>query len=414
MADSSVPPQPGPSFLPPRKKLNPVLRVLVSLRLTIVLLGFSMALVFFGTLDQVHDGIWLTMERYFRSFFVLWTYPIQWPLGEYLYRFVGIPLPGGYLLGGLLFVNLLAAHIYRFKFSWKKFGIELIHAGILLLLVSEFFTAIKARESQMWIDEGSSSIYAEDYRNNEFVIISRDDDGFNTVHSFDTRNFKRGRIFDHPDLPFTAEPVDFFINAAIGLRETAPGAPQSLATRGLGPEMDLFIIPREPDYSERNFNTTSAHVRLIDRAGNNLGTWLVSNVFADNFEPQTFEVDGVTYEIALRFTRQYFPFALYLHEFRFDRYPGTDVAMNFSSDVTIIDPANIGERRTLIYMNNPLRYGGFTFYQSSFSPDETATRLQVMRNPGWLLPYIAVTMVGLGLTWQFSVHFSKFLRRRPA
>ena len=45
-------------------------------------------------------------------------------------------------------------------------------------------------------------------------------------------------------------------------------------------------------------------------------------------------------------------------------------------------------------MNQPLRYAGETFYQASFANDDRTSILQVVRNPGWLLPYIACAMVG--------------------
>ena len=56
------------------------------------------------------------------------------------------------------------------------------------------------------------------------------------------------------------------------------------------------------------------------------------------------------------------------------------------------------DQQALIYMNHPLRYDGLTFYQASFMPDETATILQVVRNPGWLLPYLSVLMMGVGMS----------------
>ena len=49
-------------------------RFFSSLQLTVVLLTLSMALVFFGTLDQVHYGIWHTQRLYFESFIVFWAY----------------------------------------------------------------------------------------------------------------------------------------------------------------------------------------------------------------------------------------------------------------------------------------------------------------------------------------------------
>ena len=71
----------------------------VSMRLTVVLLVLSMVLIFIATLDQVNLGIWAVQEKYFRSFFVLWNV-----------RDVPVPIfPGGYLIGGLLLINLISA-----------------------------------------------------------------------------------------------------------------------------------------------------------------------------------------------------------------------------------------------------------------------------------------------------------------
>ena len=60
---------------------NPFVAFFSSLRLTVTLLSFSMALVFFGTLDQVNIGINKAQEVYFESFGAVWKYPEEWPLG---------------------------------------------------------------------------------------------------------------------------------------------------------------------------------------------------------------------------------------------------------------------------------------------------------------------------------------------
>jgi hypothetical protein len=84
-------------------------------------------LVFLGTLDQVNIGVYEAENRYFKSFFLYFTPPgttlkIPW-------------FPSGYLVGGLLLVNLIAAHLARFKFSWKKAGILVLHSGVILLTI---------------------------------------------------------------------------------------------------------------------------------------------------------------------------------------------------------------------------------------------------------------------------------------
>src|SRR6266566_2072409 len=84
-------------------------RVLSSLRLTVVCLGFGMLLVFLGTLAQVHLGIHAVQARYFQSLIIFWSPPgTNWKIPV---------LPGGYLLGGALLINLIAAHAARFHFS---------------------------------------------------------------------------------------------------------------------------------------------------------------------------------------------------------------------------------------------------------------------------------------------------------
>ena len=86
----------------------------------------------------------------------------------------------------------------------------------------------------------------------------------------------------------------------------------------------------------------------------------------------------------LRPRRDYKPFSLQLLDFQHDIYPGTDIPKNFSSRVVLERPDKSEKREVLIYMNNPLRYAGETYYQASFDQDNHGTILQVVRNPSWL------------------------------
>ena len=64
-------------------------------------------------------------------------------------------------------------------------------------------------------------------------------------------------------------------------------------------------------------------------------------------------------------------------------------------------------------MNEPLRYDGKTFFQSSFDKEtELSTVLQVVNNPGWLTPYFACVLVSVGMVWQFTVHLIGFAAKR--
>lgn len=386
-----------------------ILNLFSSLRLTVVLLTLSLLLVFFGTLDQVYWGINKAQKLYFESFFVVWPYR---PEG-YSLRLLGVPLPGGYLLGGLLVINLCVAHLRYYRKSWRKVGISLIHGGLVLLIVSGFAVSFMQQESRMWLKEGEITRYTEDFEDNELVLINRSHPGHDEVISIPISFIKGGQPVAIPDSNLSVVAREFYPNANIGRIADNPGVRPTSATDGVGPGMGLAVFPMPVTYEPDKVNTVTAVVEVYE-AGQRRGSWLVSNLFDERFAPQMIATAEGDFEIALRFRRYYLPYAFYLNEFRHDRYPGTDIPRNFSSRITILDENDAPMRQVLIYMNHPLRYEGLTFYQASFAEDDTASMLQVVRNPSWLLPYIAVAIMSLGLFWQFLAHLIAYTRRKPA
>src|SRR6478752_6054121 len=147
--------------------------LLTSLKLTIICLGAAMVLIFAGTLAQVHLGIHEAQERYFQSFFVWW-------LPES--RGLRIPVfPGGHLIGAVLLVNLVAAHAKRFRWSWRKLGIHLTHAGLIIMLAGGLFTDLFAVESHMRLTGGETKNYSEDQRRTELALIDTTNLDFDQV-----------------------------------------------------------------------------------------------------------------------------------------------------------------------------------------------------------------------------------------
>ena len=389
------------------------LKFFSSLRLTVVLLSLSLVLIFFGTLDQVEFGIWETQKRYFESFLVVWSYPLQAPAGTSL-QWLKIPLPGGYLLGGFLLINLLAAHATRFKLTWKKSGLFCIHLGLILLLISELLTDIVSEESQMAIDEGGKNNYSETMLENELVFIDRSQSDFDTVHTISTDLLKKGKRITIPNSDLSVRAIQYYPNAKIARASEASGANslnRSIANKGIVERIDLQVIEQPVGYSLEAINTATAFIEVFDANDISKGIWLVSNVIDERFPKQTIETDSQSLEIALRFKRYYHPFTVELIDFTHEKYPGTDIPFNFSSEVFINDLDQNIKQKALIYMNNPLRYGGLTFYQASFANEDKTSILQVVRNPGWLLPYISVLLMGLGMCFQFGMHFIKFSRK---
>jgi hypothetical protein len=373
-------------------------RVLSSLRLTVVCLGLGMLLVFLGTLAQVHLGIHAVQARYFQSLLIFWSPPgARW----------SIPiLPGGYLLGTVLLVNLIAAHAVRFQLTRKKIGIILLHLGVILLLLGQLLTGLFARETQMRIDEGQTAGYSEAAREVELAVIDRTDPNFDQVVAIPEAVLARGGTIQNPALPFTLNIAQFMGNTHLAMRSQEPNGPPSLATMGFGPKIVVAEAPRTVKDDERDLSAAYVEVDGVDGS---LGIWLVSNAIPD---PQPFTINGHTYELVMRQRRFYKQFALTLLDFSHDRYAGTDIPKNFSSRVRLLDPERNENREVLISMNDPLRYRGFTFYQAGFDNNDKTTILQVVKNPAMLLPYIACGLVALGLLVQFSMHLFRFVRRR--
>jgi hypothetical protein len=383
-----------------------LLQIFGSLKLTVILLSASMVLIFFGTIDQVEYGIWHTQKLYFESFVVAWQYPPVWPGGDSL-TWLRIPMFGGYTIGGLMLINLTVAYTRRFSLKAAKLGLYAIHLGLMLLIVSELLTDLLAREAQMTVPEGGRANYSQTVRDNELVLIDRSNPEHDRVHTIPARLLKPGRSIDIPDTQLRARVLNFYPNAQI---VRAPEA-KSPANRGAAAKMGITAIPKAPDYSEKAVNTATAYIEIL-KGDESLGSWLVSNVLDERFPAQTVQTADRDYEIALRFQRYYYPFEIGLLDFAHDKYPGTEIPFNFSSKIVTHHPDPAKKQQALIYMNHPLRYEGLTFYQASFSPDETATILQVVRNPGWLLPYISVLLMGLGMSYQFGLHFTKYLKKR--
>src|SRR5260221_587829 len=266
-----------------------------SLKLTVALLGLSIILIFWATLAQVHLGIWGVQEKFFHAFFVLETI---------LGTTIPVPVfPGGYFIGGLLLINLVAAHAYRFKLEGRKTGILLTHLGLILLLLGELFTSLMQVESNLRLDEGETRHYSESYRVNELAILDTTNPDFNEVVAIPEAVLSDGGVIQHPKLPFQVRIRDYYPNATVQMRAQAPNAPSSLATTGIGPR--VAVIPLPLTYKQDERNAPAANIEFVGPEGT-LGTWLVSPLLG---MPQKFDYAGRTWEIALRFKRYYHPFA---------------------------------------------------------------------------------------------------------
>jgi hypothetical protein len=368
------------------------------------------------------------VNDYFRSIYV-WI-PFQL-LAQFGHVFLWLPtsfhlpgsfpFPGGWLIGGLLLVNLLAAHVIRFKISWKRSGILLIHSGLVILMVSELITGLAAVEARMSIAEGESVNFVDVSHAVELALTTASDAKTDDVVVVPASILRKGGLIQHEALPVDIEVNEYMDNSdLLRVRGDAVNEPDTRQTD----DGIVYKLARKSEESGVDVNqredAPAARVTFFRKGTKeSLGTYLLSLWYYPNFTtralqfpPQQVKVGDQTYTAELRLKREYKPYSIFVKEFRHDRFMGTDTPKNYSSLVRLVDSSRGEDREAKIYMNNPLRYHGETLYQSGFFRHDDGTVLQVVRNPAWLLPYLSCTFVSLGMIVHFGLHLMGFLRRR--
>lgn len=409
--------------------MKKIVEFFTSLKLTVVLLAFAIILVFVGTLAQADEGLYGAQAHYFKQWIVI---------GAHMFGHkVPLLLPGGYLIGTLLLVNLVASHIYRFELKFKKAGIQLAHAGVIVLLVGQLSTDLLSHELQMRFSEGETRNYSDSATDYELIFRSGD-----TVTAIPEKLLKSGRKMEITSLPFNVIVKTNWHNSDISFRAPMMQNAPPLATNGIAVNFDFSKLDDVKTMDERNVPT--ALIELRTPTGS-LGSWMVSDwagdpglvaavrdgfvkmgaamaqkIATDLVAPQSIEVDGKKFTFLMRPARVIHPFSLTLLKATHTVYPGTDIPKDFRSRVRI-DNKQTGEKREVeISMNHPLRYGGFTYYQYQMDAGQLAEQagrtpssvLSVVRNPGWLTPYIGCAMVGAGLVIQFLFHLVGFVSKQ--
>src|SRR5437764_6970145 len=150
-------------------------------------------------------GIWAAVRTYFRSWYVFIPFTIFFPRDDYWQKAIegGFPFPGGLTLGFLLLGNLLAAHAVRFRMTWKRSGILILHLGVIVLMLGELTTFLFAVEGQMHIPTGGSSNYLIHTDKYELAVIDKSDPKQDSVTVVpDTKLRHPGETFSDAALPF--------------------------------------------------------------------------------------------------------------------------------------------------------------------------------------------------------------------
>ncbi len=378
---------------------NNALKFFSSYGLSIILLFLLLLLVFFGTLEQVNSGLYEVQRKYFGSLFVIHH------LGP-----VPLPLPGVYLLTGLLFINLLLGGIVRAPKRWGKPGLLIAHSGIALLIAYGFVTHHFSLNGYMQLYEGESADTFESYYEWELAIVE--------LPKAEDESQTNGRewVFTQRNLQLAKEQVSIFgsmlpfvelhlMDYERNCRPQAAPPGSKHAVEGLY----LESLPQERE-TERNLPGLRVQFSTLDAPGDIRESLLWGGEVA----PWRVAGNGKDYVFSLRRRRWKTPFTITLDRFVRELHPRTGIPSMFMSEVTEVEDGV--ERRVEIKMNEPLRQAGYTLYQASWGPQnaQEGARLfsvfSVVKNPAAKWPIYATYIITLGLAIHFIQKLWRYLR----
>ena len=376
-----------------------VVAFLSSLGLSIVLFGLLMLLTYLGTLYQVEHGLYEAQRKYFDSMFLIHNVGGALP----------IPLPGGYTVLALLFVNLLFGGVLRMRKGWRQAGMLIAHAGILILLVGGFVTFHYSSSGHVTLYEGERSNVFKSYHEWELAVTKQEADGTRREFVIPADDFnhvgpQESKQFHAAGLPFALTVGHFLRNA-----DPQPANPVGTPT---GPIVDGFYLRQLAPERNRERNVPGVHAVITENGGGKEHEVLLWGM---QRQPAAVNVNGATWTFDLRRQQWELPFTIVLDEFHRDLHPRTNMPSGFKSDVTKIERGH--EENTQISMNKPLRHEGYTLYQASWGPSDAGpgdplfSSLAVVRDPAEDLPMIATIVVSFGMLLHFSIKLRKYLRR---
>ena len=161
--------------------------------------------------------------------------------------------------------------------------------------------------------------------------------------------------------------------------------------------------------SRKMASTSSAGLKIRVSSGEDVQENYIFGAKGVEGRPRAFTVGDVKLAVSYGSKRVQLPFALKLRDFIMEKYPGTNSASSYASEVTLIDPRADLKTDQRIYMNNILNYSGYRFFQSSFDKDELGTYLSV--NHDWWgtwISYLGYAILTLGMILTFFSGKSRF------
>jgi hypothetical protein len=376
-----------------RAARHPVTKALLHPAITLICLLILFVLVFTGTLYQANHGLFEAQKKFFGYGLVL--------VGGFF------PLPASSLVLWVLSIQLAITMALVLPWKIAKAGLWIVHLGIMTLLIGGFITQSMAVESQLTLAEGETGHFTTAYENWELAFWEPHADT-NRVFAYDAEFLKPGSILDVTPYHARIKVQVYYQNCDAFTAQAAKG-PKYINPSGVG-----IIEQRKPD-KEVTHNLPGLIFTLTEQGEGKGRPDRDILLYGAELQPLILTLDGRKVYMQLRLKHYPMDFALKLTDFVKNVHPGTDIPSSFESYADLQEGAST--RPVKVWMNNPLRHGGYTFFQASYQQPpggiERST-FAVVTNPGRVLPYVSSLTVFGGLLLHFLIKLVPFVRREAS
>lgn len=355
-----------------------IIRVIGSVKCTVLCLIVLFIGIIGGTFYQVNSGILAAQEVFFESW------------GSLLFNV--LPFPGLKTIAFVLTLNLIAAAVIKRPFTYKKTGMILIHFGIGILLIGTGVSFLYVKNSTIILCEGEHTTYSRNLNNWELIITHNGTNKSQSALKSDTIDFSRLKHGLEIPIPNA--------NASVTVERVY------LNCKGLGYSQDRIdsLEPLPPSY-DRTGDLPGTILSIID-SGQTVKESNRAILFGVSFISNAYVINDDTISLVLKPHELSLPFEINLVKFEKENHPGSSDAKSYKSYLKV---NGVGiNRDVVISMNRPFRYKSLAIYQGSFSQNTSGNNCSsmiVVENIGRIVPYIAGISVVTGLLIYFIAMF---------
>ena len=422
--------------------LKKAVKFLGSFQLAFVLLVLLGVLTLLGTLAQVDMSLYDVQVKYFES-----------PVLVHMVGPVPVPLPGGYLLLSIFFVNIVIGGLIRIRKGKSTVGILIAHVGIVFLLFGSFIEHQMSSKGSLTLwapetyqdtngngrhdpgepfsDSNGNGVFDDgevgsEYRSAnewEVAVTEFQPDGSGVEYVIPQKHFVHLADGESTRYQQAGLPFDVVLS---GFARNGRPRPVSASEARDGIGIDGFVLlALDPVGAGEDHNWPGIIASLQPKGGGETQSAIICKGIQREagIMPWPVMVGDRRFEVELRNQKWDMPFSIRLNKFVHVRHAGISMPKEFSSYVTKIQDGQV--RDVHITMNAPLRHQGVTIYQSGWGPPNAMgprarfySTFSVVENPSDRVPMWACIVIAIGLLWHFLrrlvLHLKAEARRRAA